>query len=83
MLPVTAGKIQGATALSKHWALPCAKCLRARGVFLAPTVLRLGFATMTLRWVPTQLSGATRHRFALLGSAVVQKRLMNDVFISV
>ena len=43
---------QGAAALSKHLALPCAKCLRSRGVFLAATVLRLGFATMTLRLSP-------------------------------
>ena len=62
---------RSAAALSKHLALPCAKCLRARGVFLAPTVLRLGNATLTLRWVPTQLSGASRHRFALPGSAMV------------
>ncbi len=40
---------RGAAALSKHLALPCAKCLRARGVFLVTTVLRRGFATMTLR----------------------------------
>ena len=61
--------LRSAAALSKHLALPCAKCLRARGVFLAPTALGLGDTTMTLRWVPTQLSGASRHRFALLGSA--------------
>ena len=30
------------------------------GVFLAPTALRLENATMALRWVPTQLSGASR-----------------------
>ena len=61
---------RSAAALSKHLALPCAQCLRARGVFLAATALRLGGATMTLRWVPTQLSGASRHRFAFLGSAI-------------
>ncbi len=53
-------KERSAAALSKHWALPCAQCLRSRGAFLAPTVLRLGNATMTLRWVPPQLSGASR-----------------------
>ena len=53
-------KRRSAVALSKHWARPCAQCLRSRGAFLAPTVLRRGFATMTLRWVPPQLSGASR-----------------------
>ena len=61
--------IRSAAALSKHLALPCAQCLRSRGAFFAPTALRLGDATMALRWVPTQLSGASRHRFALPGSA--------------
>jgi hypothetical protein len=53
---------------------PCAQCLRSRGAFLAPTALRLGIATMALRWVPTQLSGASRHRFALPGSAAGRRK---------
>ncbi|MCK7466884.1 MAG: hypothetical protein MZU91_01210 [Desulfosudis oleivorans] len=61
---------RGAAALSKHLARPCAKCLRSRGACFAPTALRLGNATMALRWVPTQLSGALRQRSAIPGSSI-------------
>ena len=33
-------RTRSAAALSKHLALPCAKCLQSRGAFLAPTALR-------------------------------------------
>ncbi|MCK7513754.1 MAG: hypothetical protein MZV70_63560 [Desulfobacterales bacterium] len=65
------GTCRGAAALSKHLARPCAKCLRSRGACFAPTALRLGNATMALRWVPTQLSGALRQRSAIPGSSRV------------
>jgi hypothetical protein len=58
-----------AAALSKHLALPCAKCLRSRGAFFAATALRLGGTTMALRWASTQLSEASHQRCALHGSA--------------
>ena len=43
---------RSAAALSKHLALPCAKCLRSRGAFFAPTALRSSkrrWPTMALR----------------------------------
>ena len=51
-----------------------------RGVFFAPTVLRLGGATLALRWVPipsyrglpAKVARVMGQRFALPGSANVK-----------
>ena len=65
-------KSQGAAALSKHWALPCAQCRRVLRRILSPDRPAAGIRhnDATLKSLPSY-RGATRHRFALLGSAIV------------
>jgi hypothetical protein len=66
--------VRSAAALSKHSALPCAKCLRSRGAFFAPTALRSGIQPpahngSTLGALPSY-RGLLAPRFALHGSAL-------------